>query len=81
MFVNRNEPLLGGAEDHRFFTAPTMRIRVFDELQLEQCSVLLHSFRNELIGLVVMFPGNKFRHGTIKIAAVIHRHNDGQFVF
>ena len=34
--IQRNEPLIGGAEDHRVATAPAMRVRMSEDLSVEQ---------------------------------------------
>ena len=54
--LHRDEPLLGGAEDHWIVAAPAMRIRVLDVLRAQQHAAALQQLDDRRIGLEDLRP-------------------------
>ena len=75
--VNGAEPLLSGAEDDGMMAAPAMRILVGDVLHAHQMAGLFDMLQNHLVGRPHLETG-KLARLLGEIAAVVHRHHDGQ---
>ena len=79
--VDRDEPLFGGAEDDRLFTAPAVGVGVLDEFQFQERPVGLHLFGDQFVGLVVILAFDEVGDAVVEMTLAVDRHNDRQFIF
>ena len=63
--LHGDEPLLGSAEDHRFFAAPAVRIAVTDLAKFEQRPDGIEFFGNQSVRLIDLDPGKELDVKTV----------------
>ena len=73
--VNRAEPLLSRAKNHRILAAPAVRILVDDLLNCQKISAVLQRLRNGFVGVVC--GQSRKRTGVFgQLALAVHGNND-----
>ena len=72
---DRCEPLWCRTEDDRLLRTPVMRVRVFDELQVEQVAILF-KFHTDLFVRIFVEETFETRGFVCHVATVIHRAKD-----
>ena len=71
--VHPDKPLLGGAEDHRLFPAPVVRVAVHEFVVVEQVPAVAQMFDHGAVGLPDVLAHQPVGHGVVEGAVGLHR--------